>query len=94
MSSTLDSLPPELGRHRILTLKQTCEFTGLANPTWRAKHARGETPPAIKIGKRKLGWRLGDLVDWIAARAEHAQAAPRSRRVGERSRAEASELTT
>ena len=70
----LDTLPPDLGRHRILTLKQASEFTGLGYATWRALHARGLTPPAIKIGSRKLGWRLGDLINWIATRAESGEA--------------------
>jgi predicted DNA-binding transcriptional regulator AlpA len=75
MSSTFDSLPPDLGRNRVLRLKDSAEFVGNSYAEWRAKHARGETPPAIRIGKRSLGWRLGDLIDHIASRAEPGRAA-------------------
>jgi predicted DNA-binding transcriptional regulator AlpA len=74
MSSTIENLPPEFGRHRVLTLRQTCDFTGLAYATVRAMHARGKMPPAIRIGTRKLGWRLGDLIDWIQSRVESGEA--------------------
>jgi predicted DNA-binding transcriptional regulator AlpA len=67
---TFDNLPTDLGRNRILPTWQSADFTGNSYSEWRAKYSRGETPPAIRIGKRKLGWRLGDLIDWIEARAE------------------------
>jgi predicted DNA-binding transcriptional regulator AlpA len=68
--SILDTLPPELGRHRVLGTRDTWEFVGISIPDWRRKRALGETPPAIKIGSRKLGWRLGDLIDWVASRQQ------------------------
>jgi hypothetical protein len=69
----LESLSPEIGRARIFTLKQTSEFTGLGPSTLRALHARGELP-AVRVGARKLGFQVGMLVDWLAARAETERA--------------------
>jgi len=30
---------------------------------------RGEAPPPIMLGTQRQGWRVGDLIDWIASRA-------------------------
>jgi predicted DNA-binding transcriptional regulator AlpA len=103
----IDNLPTDLGRFRILDLRESAAFVGLEYSSWRALYARNETPRAVKIGARKLGWRLGDLVDWIEARTEPEKTAQRSCRdkgggddASERSRAKASgrrahnELTT
>jgi hypothetical protein len=34
----------------------------------------GETPAAIMIGSKKMGWRLGDLIDWLESRSEKVAA--------------------
>jgi predicted DNA-binding transcriptional regulator AlpA len=97
MPSALDFLPPELGRYRVLATKDAAEFVGLSYPEWRAMHTRGLTPPAVQIGKRKQAWRLGDLIDWLKARAETEQAMAERRTEAESKRSRAArqaELTT
>jgi predicted DNA-binding transcriptional regulator AlpA len=75
MSAVLDALPPELGRHRILSTRDTVEFVGLSISEWRELRSRGEAPAAIKIGTQKQGWRIGDLIDWLESRAQQKTAA-------------------
>ena len=54
--------PPSPG---VLPTREAAEYVGLSYAEWRAMHARGETPPAICVGVRKQGWKLGDLIQWI-----------------------------
>jgi predicted DNA-binding transcriptional regulator AlpA len=75
MSSALDSLPAEIGRHRILDTAETCQFVSVSVAQWRRMRSLGETPAAIMIGSKKMGWRVGDLVDWIASRSQAKAAA-------------------
>lgn len=75
MSSLLDTLPADLGRHRILDTKKTCEFVSVSIAQWRRMRSPGETPVPIMIGSKKMGWRLGDLIDWIASRSQAKAAA-------------------
>jgi predicted DNA-binding transcriptional regulator AlpA len=84
MSSALDDLPADLGRHRVFSTRESAEYTGNSYAEWRAKHARGETPPAVQVGVRKLGWRVSDLLDYNARRLEAAATTIKS----ERSRAQ------
>ncbi len=75
MSSMIDTLPPDLGRHRILGTRETCEFVGISVAQWRRMRTLGETPAAIMLGAKKQGWRIGDLIDWLASRARPRAAA-------------------
>ena len=75
MSSMLDTLPPELSRHRILDTRETCEFVSVSVAQWRRMRSLGETPAPIMLGSKKQGWRIGDLIDWLASRAQPRAAA-------------------
>jgi predicted DNA-binding transcriptional regulator AlpA len=69
MSSTLDSLPTELSRQRVLNSSEAAMFVGLSLPHWRRLYRNGKVPRPLQLGERKLGWRIGDLVDFLAAKA-------------------------
>jgi predicted DNA-binding transcriptional regulator AlpA len=73
--SPLESLPPDISRHRILDTKSACAFVGVSVANWRRLRTLGQAPAPIRIGSKKQGYRLGDLIDWIEARAESAEAA-------------------
>jgi len=75
MSSMLDTLPPELGRHRVLDTAETCAFVNISVAQWRRMRTLGETPAPIMLGSKKHGWRIGDLIDWLASRAQPRAAA-------------------
>jgi predicted DNA-binding transcriptional regulator AlpA len=67
--SLLDTLPPDLARLRILNAAESAAFWGVSLPQWRRLYSRGEVPSPIKLSERRLGWRISDLVDALAARA-------------------------
>jgi predicted DNA-binding transcriptional regulator AlpA len=66
---SLDSFPADLTRNRILDSGQASEFWGVSTAHWRRLYRAGKVPSPIRIGDRKYGWRLGDLVDALAERA-------------------------
>lgn len=69
MTSALNHLPSEIARHRILNSTEAAAFWGVSVPHWRRLYRANEVPCPIKLGARKLGWRVGDLIDALAARA-------------------------
>jgi predicted DNA-binding transcriptional regulator AlpA len=69
MTNSLDALPADLARHRILNTEQTAAFIGFSVPHMRRLYRDKKMPEPLKLGARKLGWRVGDLIDWLAARS-------------------------
>jgi predicted DNA-binding transcriptional regulator AlpA len=69
MPSTLDGLPTELSRQRVLNSREAAKFVGLSLPHWRRLYRAGKVPRPLQLGERKLGWRIGDLVDFLAVKA-------------------------
>ena len=71
-TATLANLPTDLGRNRILDTAASAAFWSVSLPHWRRMYRAGTVPPPIKIGSRKLGWRLGSLIDALEAREANA----------------------
>jgi predicted DNA-binding transcriptional regulator AlpA len=69
MKNALHSLPPDIGRQRVLNSQQAAQICGFSLPHWRRLYRVGKVPKPLQIGDRKLGWRAGDLLDWLAAKA-------------------------
>ena len=63
--NVIDNLPPDLARHRVLDTAESAAFCKLSVPHWRRLYRCGQAPKPIKIGSRKLGWRIGDLIRWL-----------------------------
>jgi len=68
VAATLADLPSDLGRSRILDAAMASAFWGVSLPHWRRLYRTGKVPRPIKVGERKLGWRIGDLADALAVR--------------------------
>jgi prophage regulatory protein len=68
IAATLANLPSDLGRSRVLDAAAASAFWGISLPHWRRLYRTGKVPQPIKIGERKLGWRVGVLADALAAR--------------------------
>jgi predicted DNA-binding transcriptional regulator AlpA len=66
----LNTLPPDLGRNRVLDSRKSAEFWGVSLPHWRRLYRAGKVPRPIRIGDRKYGWRVGDLIDGLTERAK------------------------
>ena len=69
VAATLANLPSDLGRSRVLDAAAASAFWGVSLPHWRRLYRAGKVPRPIKIGERKLGWRIGALADALAVRA-------------------------
>ena len=63
------NLSTDLEKSRILNSAQSAKFIGLSIPHFRCLYRCGKAPKPLLIGDRKLGWRAGDLVQWLAERA-------------------------
>jgi|ERR1700722_183621 predicted DNA-binding transcriptional regulator AlpA len=68
VAATLANLPPNLGRSRILDAATASAFWGVSLPHWRRLYRTGKVPQPVRVGERKLGWRVGVLADALAAR--------------------------
>jgi predicted DNA-binding transcriptional regulator AlpA len=76
MSNFLETLPVDIARHRIFKTNQAAEFWGVSVVQWRRMVREKRVPAPIHISTRRLGWRAGDLIDALAARAAIARCDP------------------
>jgi predicted DNA-binding transcriptional regulator AlpA len=67
---SLAALPTEAVTGRILNSGQAAQYWGVSLPHWRRLYRAKKVPAPIRIGDRKYGWRLGDLIDGLAERAK------------------------
>jgi predicted DNA-binding transcriptional regulator AlpA len=72
IAATLANLPSDLGRSRILDTAEASAFWGVSLPHWRRLYRTGKVPHPIKVGERRLGWRVGALADALNARERTA----------------------
>jgi predicted DNA-binding transcriptional regulator AlpA len=61
-------MPDEIMRRRIIPTKAAAEFLGFSVPHFRRLYRTNRVPQPLLIGARKLGWRLGDLLDFVEAK--------------------------
>jgi prophage regulatory protein len=54
---------------RILRRPEVERLTGLARSTIYSWIDRGSFPGPVKLGERSVGWREGDVREWLEARA-------------------------
>lgn len=59
-------LPNGLEHQRVLNAQQTAKLFGLSTMTIRRLYWAGKLPPAIRLSQRRLGWRVGDLLQHLA----------------------------
>ena len=74
-SPSIDSLPIELGKHRILATREACAFVGVSIPHWRRLRRDGEAPAGVMLGTRRQGWKIATLIAWLESRAQPKAAA-------------------
>jgi predicted DNA-binding transcriptional regulator AlpA len=65
-------LPDFLQQDRILNAHQCAELLGVSIATFRRQYWAGKIPPALRVSDRRLGWRVKDLLDHLASRANAA----------------------
>jgi predicted DNA-binding transcriptional regulator AlpA len=55
---------------KVYTKRKTQKLIGLSGRTWDRLEARGETPPKTRLSLNRIGYRAGDIKDWLDARRE------------------------
>ncbi len=68
----LAGLPESIARHRILSTEETAKFIGHSIPHVRRLYRSGAMPAPIRLSARKLGWKIGVIIDWIDEKARAA----------------------
>jgi predicted DNA-binding transcriptional regulator AlpA len=63
-----DHLPAEILRNQVKGSAEAAAFLNFSLSHFRRLYRRGDVPAPIQMGDRKLGWRTGDLIDWVATR--------------------------
>ena len=61
----------------VLRLPAVTERVGLCRASVYAMVRNGKFPRPIRLGQRAVGWRLGDIDSWIAARVAERDGAER-----------------
>lgn len=57
----------------VLTEAEAAKMLTLSVPTLRRMRSEGTAPMFIRLGARRLGYRVADLDAWIASRATGGQ---------------------
>ena len=52
----------------VLTMRQVVDRTTLKRSTIYKMMARDEFPAPIQLGRKRIGWRESDIVEWIRSR--------------------------
>ena len=65
-------LPTIAERDRIIDIKQSAALVNVSVPHYRRLYRAGKVPTPISIGERKLGNRLGAMLDFIAKKTGEA----------------------
>ncbi len=58
----------DISRYRVLNTAEAAAFLNFSVPHFRRLYRSGDVPPPIHLSSRKLGWKTGDLMDWVASR--------------------------
>jgi predicted DNA-binding transcriptional regulator AlpA len=64
----LGTLPEGIARFRILNAAQSAAFWGVSLPQWRRLYRMKRVPSPVMLSERRMGWRVGDLIDALATR--------------------------
>lgn len=65
--SNAPNIPADLSRHRVIGAAEAASLCNISLAHWRRMYRTGKAPAPIKISDRKLGWRIGELMDWMSA---------------------------
>lgn len=65
--SSASSLPADLARIRVVGAAEAAALCNISLPHFRRMYRAGRVPAPIKLTERKLGWRVGSLIDWLDA---------------------------
>lgn len=58
----------QIARSRVVGSGEAAAFCNLSREHWRRLARAGKTPAPIRLSARKLGWRVGALMDFCEGR--------------------------
>lgn len=64
--------PHDPARLHVINVTELASLSGLSIATLRRKIAQGSAPPVVRLSERRIGFRMSDVADWLAARVEAA----------------------
>jgi predicted DNA-binding transcriptional regulator AlpA len=73
------AVPFDTAPDPILSPQQTAEYIGLTIPTLQRQRTDGTGPRFLKLGARKVGYRLSDIRSWLDERVAASTADARDR---------------
>lgn len=59
----------EVERSKIIGKKQLRELVNVSYSTWYRMEKSGCAPVRVKLSAGRVGWRLGDVMDWLSNRS-------------------------
>lgn len=74
MTSSTTALE-DVSWHRVLSTAEAAALLNFSIPHLRRLYRNGSVPAPMRLSARKLGWRTGDLIDWLAARQNRSASA-------------------
>ncbi len=70
MPSYVKAFPPDISRNKVLNTAEAAEFVNFSISHFRRLYRSGGVPAPIQLSARKLGWKVGDLIDWVTTRQQ------------------------
>ncbi len=68
MPDKLKHALPEFSRYKVLDAAEAAAYLGFSISHFRRLYRSGGVPAPVQLSSRKLGWKAGDLIDWVASR--------------------------
>lgn len=62
------ALNDQVARLRIVNKKELKELVGYSDVHILRLEKAGKFPRRVQIGENRVGWRLGDILDWLDAK--------------------------
>jgi predicted DNA-binding transcriptional regulator AlpA len=57
-----------LEKLKVVKDPQMPDLLGVSDRTWERMKERGDHPPKIQISERRIGYRVGDIGEWLDAK--------------------------
>jgi predicted DNA-binding transcriptional regulator AlpA len=67
-----ESFSEALQRKRVISEVRAAELADLSLPHFRRMRRANRGPRFVQLGARRIGYRVGDVLDWIDARVSGA----------------------
>jgi predicted DNA-binding transcriptional regulator AlpA len=68
-----ENLSEALERRRVIAEAKAAELADLSLPHFRRLRRGHQGPRFVRLGERRIGYRVGDVLDWIDARLSDAR---------------------